>query len=109
MKTLTGSDTITACLLYQEFFDFKPSFKLLLATNHRPLVQDTTHAMWRRIHLVPWRVRIPAEVRDRRFGERLRAELPGILAWALRGCRDWQQHGLQPPGLVADATRSVSR
>jgi putative DNA primase/helicase len=49
---------------------------------------------------------LPAElVQDKRLGDKLRKEYAGILAWMVRGCRDWQREGLTMPAEVMDATR----
>jgi putative DNA primase/helicase len=104
VKQLTGQDTITARMLYKEFFDFKPAFKIFLAANHKPTIRGTDHAIWRRIRLVPFTVTIPPEERDRNLPSKLRGELPGILAWAVRGCLDWQAHGLGEADAVRKAT-----
>jgi putative DNA primase/helicase len=53
VKILTGGDTITARHLYREFFSFQPEFKLSLVTNHRPKIEESTHAIWRRVHSHP--------------------------------------------------------
>jgi putative DNA primase/helicase len=41
---------------------------------------------------------------DLRLKEKLQAEYPGILAWLVRGCLEWQQQGLNPPAKVIEAT-----
>jgi putative DNA primase/helicase len=84
-KRLSGGDTISARHLYAEFFEFKPEFKLWLATNHRPTIRGTDTAIWRRIRLIPFTVTIPPACQDKRLPEKLKEELPGILAWAVRG------------------------
>jgi putative DNA primase/helicase len=106
VKELSGGDTIRARRLYQNGFTFKPSFKLVLVGNHLPVIGDTSLAMWRRIHLVPFNVTIPEDERDLRLTEKLAAELEGILAWAVQGCREWQRVGLRPPRSVVHATKS---
>ena len=60
--------------------------------------------IWRRMRLVPWTVTIPEAERDPLLPAKLRAELPGILAWAVRGCLAWQQQGLAAPDAVTTAT-----
>jgi putative DNA primase/helicase len=98
VKRMTGGeDVLTARFMRAEFFDFKPEFKLWLGTNHRPVIRGTDPAIWDRIMLVPFDVRIPDEEVDHGLPAKLRAELPGILAWAVRGCLEWQRNGLQPP------------
>jgi putative DNA primase/helicase len=104
VKELTGQDTISARFLYSEYFDYVPQFKVWLAANFKPVIKGTDHAIWRRIRLVPFAVTIPAEERDRQLPDKLRAELSGILAWAVRGCLDWQLHGLPAPPEVIGAT-----
>jgi putative DNA primase/helicase len=104
VKQLTGSDTITARYLYREFFEFVPQFKIFLAANHKPTIREMNTAMWRRVRLVPFTVTIPPEERDRTLPAKLRAEQPGILAWAVRGCLNWQQCGLGEPEAVRKAT-----
>jgi len=91
-------------LTFAEFFEFKPQFKLFLACNHRPRIRGTDHALWRRIRLVPFTVTIPENEQDRDLPDRLREELPGILAWAVRGCLAWQREGLDAPEEVRQAT-----
>ena len=106
VKEMTGGDTITALFLRQEYFDFKPEFKIFLAANHKPVIRGTDLAIWRRIRLIPFTVTIPAEEQDRRLGRKLEAELSGILAWAVRGCQAWQREGLGMPAAVKAATEA---
>lgn len=106
VKQVTGGDTITARFLNKEYFDFRPQFKIWLAANHKPLIKGTEHAIWRRIHLVPFTVTIPPEQQDPTLRDRLIDELPGILAWIVRGCEDWRARRLRPPDGVRAATNS---
>jgi putative DNA primase/helicase len=104
VKQITGGDRIAARFLYGEYFEFLPRFKLFLATNHKPQIRGTDQAIWRRIRLVPFEFSIPEAEQDRKLGLRLRAELPGILAWAVDGCLTWACHGLGTPPEVRQAT-----
>jgi putative DNA primase/helicase len=88
----------------QDFFEFTPTHKLFIATNHRPVIRGTDHAIWRRLRLVPFTVTIPTEEQDHHLGERLADELPGILRWAVEGCLRWQKNGLSCPAAVRVAT-----
>lgn len=104
IKQLTGQDRIVARHLYSAEFEFTPTFKLWLGTNHKPVVRGDDYAIWRRIHLIPFAVTIPPEQRDKNLADKLRAELPGILNWTLAGCREWAEGGLQPPAQIQSAT-----
>lgn len=103
VKEVTGNETLKARFLHKDFFEFKPSCKVFLATNHRPRISGTDDGIWRRLVMLPFSQYISAAERDKALGQKLRAELPGILAWAVRGCLDWQEQGLNPPALVRSA------
>ena len=103
LKDLTGGDTLTGRFLHREYFDFMPTHKLLIRGNHKPSITGTDEGIWRRLRLVPFTVSIPAEEQDRQLLTKLRSELPGILAWAVRGCLEWQRRGLLPPECVRAA------
>lgn len=104
IKSLTGGDKISARFMRCDFFEFIPEFKLVIAGNHKPSLRSVDDAIRRRLHLVPFTVTIPDAERDRLLTEKLRTEFPGILAWAIRGCLEWQKQGLNPPALVRNAT-----
>jgi putative DNA primase/helicase len=104
VKQLTGGDTITARFLFREFFDFRPQFKIWLAANHKPHISGSDHGIWRRIRLVPFTVTIPEPERDPKLTQKLTEELPGILAWAVRGCLAWRDQELGLPDEVRSAT-----
>ena len=106
IKRLTGGDKISARFLHQEWFEFTPEFKILLSTNHRPVIRGSDAAIWSRIHLVPFEVVIPKSEQIPRtiLLERLHQEWPGILRWAVEGCLLWQKEGLQKPQEVERAT-----
>jgi putative DNA primase/helicase len=101
VKQITGGDEITARFLHREFFIFRPRFKVVLVTNHKPVISGSDNGIWRRVVLVPWAVTIPAGQRDRRLLDKLDAERAGILAWCLKGLADYLACGLDlPPALV---------
>jgi putative DNA primase/helicase len=105
IKSVTGSDTLTARHLFEREFEFVPQFKLWLAANHKPEIRATDHAMWRRVLLIPFDVTFDGAARDDQLGATLRSELPGILQWALEGCRAWLvDRDLRAPERVAAAT-----
>lgn len=114
VKELTGGDPITARRMKEDFWTFLPSHKVMMCTNHQPVIRGTDHGIWRRIALVPFRCKFwnpdkgetgPDELRaDKGLPDRLRAEAPGILAWMVDGCMEWQRDGLKIPDSVRAAT-----
>jgi len=109
VKRLTGNDLLTARGMRQDFWSFNPTFKLLVALNHKPRVRDSSDSIWDRIVLVPFTVRVSDAQVDRALLSKLNGELPGILAWAVEGCLAWQKDGLQVPGTVKAVTREYRR
>lgn len=103
IKQLTGGDRIKARRMREDFWEFDPTHKLWLATNHKPRVRGTDVAIWSRLKLIPFNVSFAGR-EDKRLKEVLLTELPGILAWAVQGCLAWQQEGLGVPDEVAAAT-----
>jgi putative DNA primase/helicase len=102
MTTLTGRDEITANFMRQDQFSYYPKFLLMFAGNHRPRILADGGAMRRRMHLLPCRHR-PTKI-DKQLIDKLKAELGGIMKWAVLGAVLWKQHGLKPPQLVTAAT-----
>ncbi len=103
-KDLTGGDMIRARRMREDYWQFAPTHKIILACNHKPVIRGTDHALWRRVRLIPFDMIVPEEEQDRELPEKLRAELPGILAWCVRGCLDWQANGMAAPSEVKLAT-----
>ena len=109
-----GNDKIKARFLYGEHFEFIPTFKLVLSTNHKPAIRGTDDGIWRRIRLVPFVVTFldPARhadipegrAQDKNLGRKLDTELSGILNWALEGCLIWQREGMFIPRAIQEAT-----
>jgi len=106
IKQVTGNDMLTARFLYGEYFDFRPSFKIYMATNHRPIIDGTDNGIWRRIKLVPFTLTVAKERQDKYLQAKLRAEAPGILNWLIEGCRMWRAKGLVSPVEIEEATDS---
>jgi putative DNA primase/helicase len=104
IKQLTGGDTVTGRFMRQDFFDFHPQFKLLIAGNHKPGLRSVDVAMRRRFNLIPFEVKIPKEDQDKDLAENLRGEWPSILSWMKGGCVEWLKDGLAPPECVLKAT-----
>jgi putative DNA primase/helicase len=105
VKYLTGNDRITTRGIGEDPWSFDPSHTIVMCTNHKPVIRGTDLAIWRRLLLIPFTVCIPREEIDKDMPEKLRAEYPGILAWMIRGCLEWQRKGLNPPEKVLVATK----
>lgn len=106
IKALTGGDRIAARFMRQDFFEFMPQFKLVIAGNHKPGLRAVDEAIRRRFHLVPFTVTITREERDEALPEKLKAEAPGILQWMIDGTAEWLERGLAPPPAVTAATEA---
>jgi putative DNA primase/helicase len=103
IKQITGGDKIAARFLYQEDVEFTPVAKVILAANHKPSIQGTEPAIWNRVRLIPFNQVFSTP--DQHMLDRLRAELPGILNWAIEGCLSWQTTGLGMPTEIRTATQ----
>jgi putative DNA primase/helicase len=104
IKKITGNDQMTARFLYGEFFNFTPTFKIFMATNHKPVIKGTDHGIWRRIKLIPFTTRIAEEKQDKNLEMKLREEASGIFNWLLEGTARWRREGLKTPRAVTLAT-----
>ncbi len=106
VKSLTGGDKVSARFLHQEWFEFEPHFKIWLAVNKKPIIKDTSTAIWRRICLIPFNAYFPDELQDKHLIDLLREEKSGILNWAIQGCLDWQRDGMRVPEKVRAGVES---
>jgi len=106
VKSLTGCDPISARHLYEKGFTFEPVAKFWLGVNHKPKISDDSHGFWRRVALLPYSVKFEeGKNAQDDLEEQLNAEWPGILAWMVRGCLEWQKRRLKPfPQRVKQAT-----
>ena len=104
IKQMTGGDKLQGRFMRQDFFEFTPQFKLMIVGNSKPSLRGVDEAIRRRLHLIPFNVCIPPDERDHQLPEKLVAEWPAILRWAIDGCLIWQRDGLKPPKAVLDAT-----
>ena len=116
VKQLTGGDRIKARRMRQDFREFEPTHKLVMAANHKPEIRGADEGIWQRIKLVPFPVTFvgpdkvdPDRKRfliDRSLDQSLKEEHAGILASAVRSCLEWQSAGLEVPAKVGEATNS---
>lgn len=93
VKGLTGGEVQTARFMNKDFFDFKPTGKIHLVTNHLPRLTDA-ESIWRRLHLIAWREKIAEHERDTQMAAKIIAqESEGVLAWAVQGAQRWFEQG----------------
>ncbi|PWH18805.1 MAG: hypothetical protein DDG58_06040 [Ardenticatenia bacterium] len=108
VKQLTGGDRLKARFMHQDFFEFDPTFSLVLVCNHKPSITGQDLAIWRRIRLIPWEVTIPPEEcrpQDEVIAE-LVADGSAVLEWLLAGLADWrQERGWTAPEVQAATAR----
>ena len=104
VKRLTGGDPIRCRRMNEDWWTFTPTHTIFMSGNHKPTIAGADHGIWRRVRLIPWIVTIAAADVDKRLPQKLRAELAGILAWAVRGCLEWQRVGFAEPRSVTQAT-----
>lgn len=115
VKQATGGDKIKARFMHADFFEFNPTHKIQLLTNHKPIIRGQDMGIWRRVVLVPYMARFTSieEVRagrghfvkDVTIMDRLMGERAGVLAWLVRGAVAWAADGLQPPDSVLAASK----
>jgi putative DNA primase/helicase len=111
VKQLTGGDRLNVRTLHSKPVEFHPTHKILLITNHKPHLSADDQALWDRVYLIAFNQRFidrPQKAnehpRDKNLKAALLAEAPGILAWLVRGCLEWQRVGLLPPAEVLTQT-----
>ena len=118
IKWLTGNDELVGRAPYDKYDTrFLPTHKLFLSTNNQPQAPPNDKAFWERLHLIPFFITfVKREIREsyeRRaildLNKQLLKETPGILAWLVRGCLEWQKYGLNPPTVVTEATEQYRR
>ena len=105
IKQLTGDATLTARFMKKDEFTFNVTHKHVLAGNFKPRLKGDDHAMVRRMVLIPFNQRFTGSRRDDLLPEKLKAEYPGILMWAIAGARKWATGGLLIPSTVTDSSR----
>lgn len=105
VKTMTGEDVITARRLYREEFQFRPEFKIVMATNVKPIIKHSDHGIWRRVRMLPFEAQISDDQKDIHLAEKLQAEKAGIFQWALQGAVDWYKNGMPHCKQVEEANK----
>jgi P4 family phage/plasmid primase-like protien len=104
VKYLTGNAQIKARRLRENMITFKPTHKLFLDCNDRPVITNPNDAIWNRVKCIPFKVQIPEGEIDKDLPVKLRIELAGILRWIVEGAVRYHREGLGDPPEVAAAT-----
>jgi len=105
LKTFSGGDLVSARFLNKELFQFNPVCKIVLASNHKPIVKGTDHGIWRRMRLVPFLAKFDKSKEIKDYDKLLIAEEgPAILRWAMEGAQIWAREGLRTPSTISEAT-----
>lgn len=107
VKRLTGGDKIKARRMRQDFVEFTPSHTVALVTNHLPKVSGDDPALWARLRVVPFGVKITEDEQDPELGVKLEDEADAILAWAVAGWASYNERGgLADPSAISSATEA---
>jgi putative DNA primase/helicase len=109
LKRLTGQDSITVDRKNLPQVTMIPTAKLIFAANTLPLFRDKSEGVWRRLFVIPFRVAVSAHAKDSQLTEKLKAELPGILGWVLRGLQRLLHQGGLTDCAVCAAAKSSHR
>ena len=101
VKSLTGGDRLTGRFMRCDLFTFKPTHKIIMSTNNKPVIRETSNAIWSRLRLVPFEVSFEGR-EDRQLIDKLKAELPEIFSWMVAGFSVWQYEGLEAPERIKE-------
>jgi len=106
IKQVTGGDEVRVRYLHGKYFTYQPQFKIILMTNHKPIIVGTDKGIWRRVKMIPFNQTFEGKTADKQLPDKLQAELSGILAWAVEGVQEWLTHGLEMPESIKLATEA---
>lgn len=108
LKTLLGRDTVTARHLYQSEFQFTPVFKLVIATNYLPLIQDDSVFSSGRVNVVTFDRHFEPREQDRKLKDKLKTpeQISAIFNWCYHGLLKYRESECEPPKEIKDSTES---
>ena len=92
-KEIVAGDPIKAEEKYQDPFSFEPTAKHMFSANQLPDADTDDEAFFRRILLISFPSTVPRDERDPKLDDKLQAELPGVLNWALEGLERLMETG----------------
>ncbi len=98
LKHYTGGTMYTFKKMYKPPFSAYPTAKIMIITNHLPAFKDTSDGVWRRLLIVPFDYVVPRGKEIKGLANKIIAtEMPGVLAWALKGARKLEKYGFIIP------------
>jgi putative DNA primase/helicase len=94
LKTIVSGDVIEAERKYKPSFSFRPYVRLVGSTNHLPRLLDLSDGFFRRAIILTFNRQFSDAERIPKLADKMAAvELPGILAWAVRGLKNLHERG----------------
>lgn len=102
LKAISGGDKLTVDVKFEEPITFEPTARLLLVGNSHARFSDMSSAVWNGLLVLHFNISVPREFQDRRLGQKLRAELPGIFRLAMIAWRVLRKRGVFSPSRVSD-------
>ncbi len=105
VKSITGDKELKGRFMHRNFFSFANTTKIIMATQHPPIIEEDTAAIWDRLHRLKWKATFIGASRDTHLGDKLQLERSHILTWAIKGCLKWQKdHQLKPTMAIKKET-----
>lgn len=92
-KQLASGEPVEARRLYKEPEIVRNYARLAFNCNSMPSSADTSFGFRRRLLIVPFNVKIEKDKADPDLAKKLKAELPGILVWAIEGLERFIRNG----------------
>lgn len=99
LKSITGSDIISARDLGEKSIYFKPQCTLFIVANSRPSGNGSP-AFWERLKVISFNNQVPKNKQDPHMASKLIKDADGILSWMIQGCLAYQETGLIEPAAV---------
>lgn len=125
IKGLTGEDKITCRPLFKSEISFSPTHSLFLHTNHIPVGLTKDFAMIQRLLVIEFPYMYVDDVeleakkyprkaekfrkKDPELKKKFKSHLQGLLLYLVEGCREWKEHGLNPPQSIRDGVNTLAR
>ena len=108
IKIITGGNTIKCRLLYKQYIEYIAQFKLVLETNHKPIIESQDNSIWRRVDRLDFDKTFDEAdgTRDEFLRDTLESELEGVLLWMINGAIEWYKTGLATPKTITDLNLS---